>query len=228
MRVTTNPKKKLNPLFEIIQIAVINSFLIEQNEDFESFDEELIIPIPKESYSEKFETYGDSILYDTKELAGIAGMFNEIKKRNGIVIYSNDLGQQTRGIDCIGKSNGNYLICEAKGTTLEHSTVSQHLKKTKTKGRQMSWDWIWSSLVDFAEDSRNSKAFLEIYQNVITFDKVERLVFISRLKKIKNKYLIQSTQLYLEGDFNHLSDINSFKAQGKLNNWLNEILNTEG
>jgi len=133
------------------------------------------------------------------------------------------MGSQIRGIDAVAKKNNQFIICEAKGTTLSHSTVSQHLKKTKTKGRQLSWNWIWASLIDFAEDARNANLFLELYDHVILQENIERRLYISRLKKIKRKYVILSTECYYHKDFKHLNKINAFDAKNKLKKWLDEM-----
>lgn len=163
-------------------------------------------------------------MYDTKELAGIAGMFNAIQdKKTGKVIYSNDLGSQIRGIDCIAIIDDKKVFCEAKGSIVKSINLSKFLRKTKTKGRQMSWQWIWGSLVEFAEDSRNANVFLENYRNIIRMEDIERKTFISKLEKIKDKYAIQYTVEYGENEISKLAYMNEFPKSQILKKWLYEI-----
>jgi hypothetical protein len=215
---------KQNPLLEILKIAHLNKSIIDQHPEFNYSIDGIIVPVPKESVEESFERYGNKTLYDTKELAGIAGMFNSIQKSKvGKVIYSNDLGSQIRGIDCIAIVNNKKVYCEAKGTIVKNINLSKFLRKTKTKGRQMSWQWIWSSLVDFAEDSRNANVFLENYRNIIRMEDIERKIFISKLEKIKGKYAIQYTMEYGENEISKLRYMNEFPKSQILNKWLDDI-----
>lgn len=213
----------MNPLQHILNIAILNSELLKHNVNYKEISKEFIIQIPADSKIENFEKYNGTILYDSKELAGIAGMFNHMIKEGIQIIYSNDLGAQIRGIDAIGKKENRNIICEAKGTVLKNSNASSHLKKTKTKGRQLSWNWIWASIVDFAEDVRNANVFIKIYEQVIQNRDIERRLYITRLAKLKNKYRILSTECYLEKDLEHLNEFNEFSAKEKLCLWLNQI-----
>jgi hypothetical protein len=215
----------LNPLQKIILVAEINKFIIENQQGFDFLIEDIIIPIPTDSVNSKFERFNSEILYDNKELAGVAGLFLKLKEDKDVkIIYSNDLGSSITGIDCIAVKNNKYIICEAKGTTSKKKYISSFLKKTKTKGRQMSWDWIWKSIVNFADDSRNSIVFLHIYENVIKLENISRLVSISSLKKIRNKYTIQETKFYKDEDIKHLKGISSFTNQEKLKDWLTQTI----
>ncbi|SDW81454.1 hypothetical protein SAMN05444411_102231 [Lutibacter oricola] len=214
----------MNLLLEIIKVAYVNKILINNNQDFIYSIEDLIIPIPKETTNSKWETKDGKKLYDSKELAGVAGLFRELKKDPKLrIIYSNDLGSSITGIDCIAFKNGNYIVCEAKGTTSKKTYVSKFLRKTKTKGRQMSWDWIWRSLVEFAEDSRNAIVFLEIYENVIKQENITRLISISTLEKINQKFSILETRFYNDFQIKHLKGMQDYSNQKTLIKWLLEI-----
>ncbi len=212
----------MNPLEKLIVIALLNKYIIDNNPNYITTKEN-IISIPNNIEVDNFYKQENIIFYDTKEMAGIAGLYLTLKKEDYKIVYSNEMGLSIRGIDCIAIKNNIWYICEAKGTTTNKNTVSSFLRNTKTKGRQMSWNWIWRSLVEFAEDPFNSKVFLNLYQNIIYKKNVKRLVGVSYLERVDNMFSIKNTNLYYEKEINKLKGMNLFTNKKNLQEWLNSL-----
>ncbi len=215
-----------NPLYQLIHLALANKTLIERHPDFSYSIENVINLLPVESTFIPIRKDGDKIIYDSKEEAGVGGMYTALQAQEGVqVIFSNDLGQSIHGIDAlaIDSKRKEIIICEAKGTSRSKITVSQVLKRTKLRGRQMSWRWIWASLVDFAEHGPNANAFLMLYDDVINLHKLQRVVSISEVRKRAQEYTVSNTRLFYDDDFAHLKHMNEFPARASLKEWLDEI-----
>ncbi len=170
-----------------------------------------------------FEQYGEKSIYDTKELAGVAGLYYALQEQGYQIVYANDLGLSIVGIDCIAVKDKTWYIGEAKGTTSKRTALSSFLKNTKTKGRQMSWDWIWHSLVNFAEDPLNAGVFLSLYKDIILQTNTKRIVGVSQLAKVKHGYIISSTQIYEEPHIASLKNMNCFTNMKRLQEWLKTV-----
>ncbi len=212
----------MNPLEKLIFIALVNKSIIDNSTKHKQLDES-IIPVPNNIEKENFSTKKETILYDNREMAGIAGLYLTLKEKGYKVVYSNEIGVSIKGIDCIAVKDDIWYICEAKGTTTNKKRLSYFLRNTKTKGRQMSWNWIWRSLIEFAEDPFNSKVFLYLYRNVIYQKNIRRLIGVSYLKKEDNLFIIENTNLYYEKDIDKLNGINLFTNKNNLQRWLDSI-----
>jgi len=164
------------------------------------------------------------VIYPSKELAGVAGLYNYLAAEpDTTILFSNDLGSSLKGIDCIAKDDQGFIICEAKGTSAIAKSASYYLRKTKTKGRQLSWEWIWSSLIDAAEDGRSAAAFLTLYSSIIRQQNIGRLLSISALSDSQDGYTIKTTSVVNESDLCQLNNMNGNLPYAKLRNWLDEI-----
>ncbi len=212
----------MNPLEKLVFIALVNKSIIDNSDRHKQLNES-IIPIPNNIEVENFPTKKDTVLYDNREMAGIVGLYLILRKEGYKIVYSNEIGVSIKGIDCIAVKDNIWYICEAKGTTTNKKILSYFLRNTKTKGRQMSWDWIWRSLIEFAEDSLNSKVFLCLYRNVIYQKNIRRLIGVSYLKKTNKHFIIESTSLYCDKDINNLKGINLFTNKNNLQKWLNSL-----
>lgn len=102
-------------------------------------------------------------LYDSVEFAGEAALYRHLNAAPDLeILFTGALGWQVRGIDAIArrKSDGVYLLCEAKGSGNPLLAPPAYLPNTKTKGRQFGWQWCWNSLIDMAEHPATAAAFL--------------------------------------------------------------------
>jgi len=130
--------------------------------------------------------------YKSIELSGIATFFEYIHKLpNTKVVYENTIAMTLHGIDAITQDdNGMYTIYEIKGTARELKTPKSYLKRTKHKGRQLSWEWCWMSLVDMAEFPLTASVFLvELYEPVI-HQRVKRKLVIVECSKCQDRSYI--------------------------------------
>lgn len=164
-----------------------------------------------------------TIIYPDKESGGVAGLYYYLLTHDYEIIFANDLGLEIHGIDAVAKNKttGHYIICESKGTSLSRiKTPAYYLKKTKHKGRQLSWEWCWASLVDFAETGTTAYIFLELVKPFLS-GAVERLLSATLLKRTSNGFKIKETKIWQEPDFQApwLTDF-QFKKQ---KDWLNQI-----
>ena len=176
----------INPLEKFVFIALANEVLLnEQSKDrasevSEEISKQMISGVP-----ENIEPYDDQKTgYKTIELAGIAKFFEEINKREDEkVVYENTIGMTLHGIDAVTKTNdGSYTVYEIKATTRNLRSPRSYLRKTKHKGRQLSWQWCWASLVEMAEFPLTAPVFLELYVKMIE-QKIKRKLAIVECKK---------------------------------------------
>ncbi len=215
----------MNPLQKLIGVAYINELYAQGHSDYRRTKPYLNHTLSDLEYM-PFEQYGEKSIYNTKELAGVAGLYYILQKQGYQIVYANDLGLSIVGIDCIAVKNSTWYIGEAKGTTSKRTALSSFLKNTKTKGRQMSWDWIWRSLVNFAESPLNAGVFLSLYKDLILQTNAKRIVGVSQLAKAKHGYIISNTQMYEEAHIASLKRMNNFTNVKNLQQWL-KIVNSK-
>lgn len=177
---------KETPLDYILFVALANEVLLNEQikgqatEVSEEISRQMIGGVP-----EDIESYDDQKKgYKTIELAGIAKFFEEINKsEDEEVVYENTIGMTLHGIDAVTKTNdGSYTVYEIKATTRDLRSPRSYLRKTKHKGRQLSWQWCWASLVDMAEFPLTAPIFLELYVKMIE-RKIKRKLAIVECKK---------------------------------------------
>lgn len=177
----------MNPLEHFIHIAQSNLALL-QSDYFKEESTKISKEIARNMLNEipkNIELCQDnSIGYKTIELAGIAQFFKDIENNlNEELIYENTLGMTLHGIDAISKDiDGTYTIYEIKGTTRKLRSARSYLKKTRKRGRQLTWKWCWASLVDMAEFPLTASVFLALYEDII-FKRVKRKLSIIECQK---------------------------------------------
>ncbi len=212
----------MNPLVQLIGVAYINELYAQSHSNYKRISPYVNHMLSDLEYT-SFEQYGEKSIYDTKELAGVAGLYYALQEKEYQIVYANDLGLSIVGIDCIAVKNKTWYIGEAKGITSKRTALSSFLKNTKTKGRQMSWDWIWRSLVNFAEAPLNAGVFLSLYKDIILQTNTKRIVGVSQLAKVKKGYFISNTQIYEEPHITSLKNMNCFTNMKRLQEWLKTV-----
>lgn len=165
-------------------------------------------------------------MYSKVETAGVVGAYRQIDAMPGYeVIFCNDLAYETCGIDVIAKhrESRRYLICEAKGTTGAFGSPATYLKTTKHKGRQLSWQWSWTSLVDFSDSPTASSVFLELYRSMILEQEIERLLCVTKAEKVPGGYVAGETRTWAETELSCYEWFRMTKDWSKLRGWLGEL-----
>ena len=147
--------------------------------------------------------------YDSIELAGEAGLYGHIEADPDLeILYTGACAWEVRGIDAIARrrSTGRYLICEAKGSerALSGSPLA-YLHHTRHKGRQLTWEWCWKSVVDMADFPTTAQAFLELLGPMLNGE-VERLLVVSRVAWVDGElaggYGVVERCVFLEAELN--------------------------
>lgn len=220
----------INPLHQYILVAEMGLKYWERcNENGFSniyLGEKYLTCLPKSSFKNSFDNFMDKVIYPDVETAGIAGLYNELNKKTDYrIIFSNELAYEIHGIDALAynKEENQYLICEAKGTTIQKKSPSYYLKNTKKRGRQLSWQWCWNCIIDFAEFPATANVFLEIYKSIILNQNVKRLLSVTFCRKINDGYLIQKTRTWDENELNSYEWFNQKKDFSKQKGWLEQI-----
>lgn len=184
------------------------------------------------AYSDEFNvkdfsrTIDNKILYHSKEIAGVAGLYSILIEKKYTIIYANDLSYKIHGIDaiCFDKVNKEYIICEAKGTAQNNFTsYSSYLKMTKNKGYQLSWEWCWNSLVDISLSGPTAHVFLKILRPFL-YGKVKRLLCVTHLSNKKKNYIIENTAAWNEDELNKNPKLNEIYDLSKQRKWFEEII----
>ena len=222
--------RPFNPLHQILLIAKASSKYWELSNNDGVSDiylcENHLTILPKSSYKISLPCYKGRVIYPNVENAGVAGLYFIIKEYpNYNIIFGNDLAYEIHGIDALAynKEKNHYLICEAKGTTLREKSPSYYLKKTKNRGRQLSWKWCWNCLIDFAEFPPTASVFLNLYKPFILGKGVKRILSVTFCQKEENGFSIIYTKIWNENDltcYNWFKDERDFSKQRK---WLKEI-----
>jgi len=219
----------LNPLHHAIMVADLNRMAwLKEHGGEGSIDlgKGWLVPLPKETASEAFPLHNGQPVYPKVETAGIVGAYRHIDSMPGYeVIFCNDLAYETSGIDVIAKhlETGRYLLCEAKGTTNAISYPSSYLKKTKNKGRQLSWLWVWRSLVDFVDSPTASSVFLELYRQMIMEQGIERILCVTRVDEVAGGFRPCETRVWREQELSGLVWLQAAKDWQKLRGWVVEM-----
>lgn len=141
------------------------------------------------------------VVYDSVELAGEAGLYAALEADEELeVLLTGALAWQLHGIDAIARirSSGIYVICEAKGT---QAPVTQsplnYLHRTRHKGRQLSREWCWKSLIDMADYPSTALAFLTLLEPMLD-GRYERLMSITHVRRQDRGFTTQERHLYRE------------------------------
>lgn len=219
-----------NPLHHVVLVAEINRrmWLKQSGKSDNGFGEAWLVPLPRTAVAEQFPTRVGELVYPKVETVGVVGAYRQIDAMPGYeVIFCNDLAYETCGIDVIAKhrESGRYLICEAKGTTGAFSSPAAYLKATKHKGRQLSWQWAWNSVVDFSDSPTASNVFLVLYRSMILEQEIDRLLCVTRAEKIPGGYVAGETRTWVEEELCSYEWFRTAKDWSKLRGWLGELDN---
>lgn len=166
---------------DIIFSAVVNKYIAEIND---LFVKEGLMYIPK------YNNLDDKkIGYRSVELSAIVESIKYIKNFfDENIVYENTLSMKLHGIDMITKSDDTYIFYEIKGTTKKLCNPKYYLKKTKNKGKQLSWLWCWKSICEMAYLPMTALVFLELFKFVID-------------KKVKRKLIVVESEKLQDGSF---------------------------
>lgn len=177
---------------------------------------------------EPFPTTADGApVYPTRELGGVAGLYHWIKDNDlGEVAFANDLSWEVRGIDAVyrDRRTGRFVLCEAKGTA--HPIAGgplSYLRRTRGKGRQLSWEWCWATLVDFACVGSTAPAFLNLLAPFLAGE-VDRLLVVTELRPENGGWRIVGSKAWREDDFSSIPELAEAYDLGRQRDWLGEIL----
>ncbi len=198
MQTPTEIENIKNPLLKIITIATINhnywlSENDDSNEDANKLNKDLITPI-----TSNMKTYDDSKKgYTSIELAGIAKFFEYIRNNTDeTVMFENTLAYTLHGIDVVTKDrDGIYTIYEIKGTTKKITKPARYLRKTKTRGRQLSLQWCWYSLTDHAFNPVGANLFLTLLDDFLNFKVKRKLAIIKCFKEDDGSFSGEDVQI---------------------------------
>jgi hypothetical protein len=217
-----------NPLHHVVLVAEINRrmWLKQSGKSDNGFGETWLVPLPRSAVTKHFPTREGEPVYPKVETVGVVGAYRQIDAMPGYeVVFCNDLAYETCGIDVIAKhrESGRYLICEAKGTTGAFGSPAAYLKTTKHKGRQLSWQWAWNSMVEFADSPTASSVFLELYRSMILEQGIDRLLCVTKAEKIPGGYVAGETRTWGETKLSYYEWFRITKDWGKLLGWLGEL-----
>ncbi len=125
------------------------------------------------------------------EVAGVLGMYTALSKERSLnVLFANDLAQEIHGLDAVmhDPARDRFILVESKGTTRSlKAPPGSYLGKTKRKGRQMSTDWCWHSLKDFAAFATTAPIFLRVLGPFLD-SRCERLMVVTEATKVDCGY----------------------------------------
>ena len=194
----------MNPLAEIIAIAKMNLAVWRQHVDSDDgtdLGHGWLSPLSPTATLSRFPTATDGpVVYPSIEMAGLAGMYRWVLGQEDLdVVYANDLAYEVRGIDAVTKRKDSetFVLVEARGTTRPLRTPPAYLRKTKTRGRQLSWDWCWNATIDLAEFPTTAAAFLALYGPMI-LGRAERLLVVTQVKRVEDGYSAGETIVWDE------------------------------
>lgn len=225
-------QQAVNPLHNLVLIAtVLTKVLALEYGKISMQLPELELPYADRFLIDQFpQNDNDGISYPTKELGGIAGLYQELLKMGYTVIFANDFALNIHGIDVVAikQEEGKYIICEAKGTgSKKIKNFSHYLKKTKDKGRQMTWEWCWASLVDFALQAGTAGIFLKLLEPFLE-EKVSRLISVTRLARCQGGYVVRESKIWVEEEISAHKPFAEKYDLSKQMKWYREIQTISG
>lgn len=170
-------------------------------------------------------------VYPTRELGGVAGLYNWITDQNlGDVVFANDLSWEVRGVDAVYRDHrtGRYVLCEAKGASnpIAGGPLS-YLRRTRSKGRQLSWEWCWTTLVDFACVGTTAPAFLNLLKPFLQ-GQVDRLLCVTELRPENNGWRIVQSKTWREEELLKVPELALAYDLDRQRVWMSENLNKYG
>ena len=167
----------LNPLH---QIAIIAAAVLGRARELGIYDPGL----PPMGYLEAPETHRHDFSRDSlnRRLQVEAVAVKQMPEPGHKMIFYDELCFQRTGLDLVfrSRSDDRIVIVEAKGTGQRVITAPlYYLRRTRTKGRQLSWDWVWRLLTDMAYDASTADGFFRVLRPLLD-GRVERALVIAR------------------------------------------------
>jgi len=103
------------------------------------------------------------------EMQGLAECFADIQNQGWQFLYYNDLAGVFTGFDAVARRpDGIPVIVEAKATRHPIATTPRrYLRRTRSKGRQLSWTWCWATLTEYACLGASAHLFLALARPMI-------------------------------------------------------------
>lgn len=223
--------KAVNPLHEVSLIAevlagVASSMSAKEVVKPVNLGDNWLCAIPTGLTSEPKLIVDGKVSLENRELGGLYGMFEHINARPNLeTIFCNDFSLFIQGFDAIAydQQNDVYHICEAKGTTRPIASPLTYLKKTRRKGRQLSWEWCWRTLVDFALAGYTAPVFLNLYKRVLRNEGIARMLAVSKLNDEDEYFTLVETKVWYEQELADHAPLAESYALEKQLKWLEEI-----
>jgi hypothetical protein len=217
----------INPLHATIIIAELLSRMLKKEHPAKSYPLEVLsLPYLVRAEFEDFPKDEDGALfYPDIETGGVAGLYQELIRIGAEIIFANDLSMDIHGIDAIAfhPETQNYLICEAKGTSLERfHHFSYYLRKTRRKNRQLSHEWCWASILDYAYMGTTAHIFLKMLEHILEGN-YERLLCVSHLSNSDLGYSVVASRIWSEAEFSKCEWLSSPYDLSRHRSWLEEI-----
>lgn len=217
----------VNPLHATILVAELLSEMLKKEHPAKSYPvESLSLPYLVQAEFEDFPKDEDGTsYYPNIETGGVAGLYQELIRTGAEIIFANDLSMDIHGIDAIAfhPERKQYLICEAKGTSLEKlHHFNYYLRKTRRKGRQLSHEWCWASILDYAYQGTTAHIFLKMLEHILEGN-YERLLCVTHLSKSSSGFSIVASRIWSEADFKRSEWLSSPYDLTRQQSWLEEI-----
>lgn len=214
-----------NPLRTLILIAL---------ELIRRFEEQTGITLPEGAMTWPLHAEGDpfptaadgACLYPSRELGGTAGLYRWLaEQRLGEVVFANDLSWTVHGVDAVLRDGrtGRYILCEAKGTERPIAdSPLRYLRRTRTKGRQLSWMWCWRSLADCAFTATTAPLFLRLLAPFLN-GQVGRLLVVTHLGRGMGGWTIDDARAWREADLSAIPELAAPYDLDRHRRWLAEL-----
>ena len=161
----------------------------------------------------------------TIEQAGVVGAYAWLaQQRDSNVLFVNDLASEQHGFDAVAHcpARDRFLIVESKGTTrpLVRNLLS-YLGHTRHKGRQLSQEWGWSSMFEFALVASTAPIALRLLAPFLE-GRCDRVLVVSHVLKVHDGFRPDYWHSCVETDLSSRLpfDLDALKRQRA---WLAEV-----
>lgn len=176
--------------------------------EIRKLNDDYIIKLPPEMAEMRGEE-GPAPPRDMED-AGIVGFFDDIRTDSRYtVIYENTLGYEIHGLDALlrDEETGHIIFIEIKGTSRKIASPLSYLKRTKRKGRQLSWEWLYRSLEEAAHSMASSTLYLYCLPHLV-HSTVERWLVISRSEVEDGRRVNKEVKVYKEDKLSGIPKLN--------------------
>lgn len=159
------------------------------------------------------------------EDAGVLGAILWLQRQpEYLVTFGNDLAYTRYGIDLVAKhtSTGRLLLCEAKGTTGPWCPAGTYLRHTRRKGRQLSWQWCWASLIEFAFRGPTARLFLTTFREFLRGE-ADRALVINKTRAHGTGFLVIETRAIGESVVRAVPMLDAAPDRQRWLSWLQQL-----